>query len=752
VSKPEQKRLLYEFGPFCADAQERVLRREKQPLPLAPKVFETLLVLVKNSGRIVEKNELMEAVWPETFVEESNLAANISLLRKVLGAQDDGKPYIETVSRRGYRFAAEVTEIQNGAEEFLLRRRTRTHIIATEEDEAPPPVLNEAALSHQTITHKRRRVAIFAIIGVLILVAAGAGFVWQWLAGRQGAGPAGTMKITKLTSGGRVNNAVIAGSTSISPDGKFVVFALTEASRQSLWMQQVLTGSNVQIVPPAEGGFLGTTISPDSEFVYYVWGDHYVWSDKDSPRDVLYQVPVLGGTPRKILTGVNSPIALSPDGQRFAFVRNLEDQSGGSLMVANLDGTSEHTLLTRKGNDFFYSDGPSWSPDGKIIACAAGTLKGGLSTTVLGVPVDGGAEKPLTSQKWFIKLRRVIWLGDGTGLILTADTQGTSGTQLWFISYPDGKARRITNDLNGYGTFSLGLTADNSTIVTVLDDPSAQVWTTAVNEPSSPPNQISHGQIDGAPGLDWMPDGQIVYLAEGGDSFEIRIMNADGSGSRQLTADPFIKTYPAVSPDGNHVFFTSHQSGTPDIWRINPDGSNLKQITSGDSADYAPTCSPDGKWLTFVSTRSGNACLWKVSVDGGDPVQLTDRPVTRASFSPDGKLIACGYLVEGAKPLWKVAIIPLGGGQPVKFLDVPQSAHLWAGLWWTPDARSLFYADAHDGISNVWNQPVDGGKAVQVTSFNDKSILHFALSRDGKRIALTRGHPTADVILIKDFK
>lgn len=136
------------------------------------------------------------------------------------------------------------------------------------------------------------------------------------------------MKITRLTSGGRVNNAVITGGTSISPDGKFVVFALFAADPSSLWMRQVLTGSNVQIVAPPEGRIGATTISRDSEFVYYTW------FEKDNPQPVLFQVPVFGGTPRKVLAGVDSPITFSPDGRRFAFVRSPEGQIESSLMVA----------------------------------------------------------------------------------------------------------------------------------------------------------------------------------------------------------------------------------------------------------------------------------------------------------------------------------------------------------------------------------------------------------------------------------
>src|SRR5437867_157426 len=134
MSKGEQIKRFYEFGPFRVDASERVLLREGRPVMLTPKLFDTLLALVERSGHIVEKAELMETVWPGTFVEESNLSSNVSLLRKTLGSAEDGKPYIETVSRRGYRFAAGV-EVTGESTDLIVGRRTRMHFVTREEEE-----------------------------------------------------------------------------------------------------------------------------------------------------------------------------------------------------------------------------------------------------------------------------------------------------------------------------------------------------------------------------------------------------------------------------------------------------------------------------------------------------------------------------------------------------------------------------------------------------------------------------------------
>src|SRR6185295_3527347 len=102
---------LYQFGPYTVDGRERVLMRQGRPIPLAPKILETLLVLIRHSGHIVEKEQLMSEVWPATYVEEANLTQNISILRKVLSDGNNGSSYIETVPRRGYRFVVAVRKI-----------------------------------------------------------------------------------------------------------------------------------------------------------------------------------------------------------------------------------------------------------------------------------------------------------------------------------------------------------------------------------------------------------------------------------------------------------------------------------------------------------------------------------------------------------------------------------------------------------------------------------------------------------------
>src|ERR1700734_139955 len=129
---------LYEFGPFRLDPAQRILSRDDRPILLQPKAFETLLVLVRNSDRIVMKEELLNAVWADTFVQESNLTQNIFVLRKALGDNDGGRRYIITVPGRGYRFAEKVRTI-TGAEGATPQVTITAQPVSTAATAAEPP-------------------------------------------------------------------------------------------------------------------------------------------------------------------------------------------------------------------------------------------------------------------------------------------------------------------------------------------------------------------------------------------------------------------------------------------------------------------------------------------------------------------------------------------------------------------------------------------------------------------------------------
>jgi serine/threonine protein kinase/Tol biopolymer transport system component len=587
--------------------------------------------------------------------------------------------------------------------------------------------------------HKR----VLTLVAVSILIA-GALVIWWKFTNVPKAAPFRNVKISRLTTGGKVGNAAIKGYTSISPDGKTVVFRTTELGKDSLWVRQVSTGSLVKIVPDLEAKIGGTTFSRDGEFIYYSL------FDKNDPLGTLYQVPVFGGPARRIMSGVTSPVTFSPDGKEFAFVRPSSSES--DLVVANADGTGERKIATRRLPAYFsFVGGAAWSPDGKTITCGAGSYSGNISATIVSVSAAGGEEKAITSQNW-VSVSRVLWLGDGSGLIVAAVPELIStGTQLWYVSYPGGEVRRVTNDLNAYGTSSLGLTADSKTLVTVQADKSTQLWVVAPGDDVSKAKQITNGKYDGD-SLAWTGDGRILYTAPSGEQSDIWSINANGAAAKQLTADAFTEGLGCVSPDGRYAVFSSNRSGNFNIWRMDLATGEQKQLTEGAEIDSQPDCTPDSQWVVFRSLRQGKSTFWKVPLAGGAPEQLSDRSSTWAAISPDGKLVALRYLDEQAKAN-KIAVIPFAGGEPIKTLNVSVGFRD-VGLGWTADSKAIIYADARgDGDSsadNIWSVPINSGASKQLTNFNSGLIFAFQVSRDGKQIALSRGTQTDDVILIRD--
>ncbi|HEV8188183.1 MAG TPA: protein kinase [Pyrinomonadaceae bacterium] len=597
----------------------------------------------------------------------------------------------------------------------------------------------QAASSGVTATTgSRQKIQLAAILLGLIVVAAGGFGLYKLFTRPKEFGPA---RMTALTTGGKINDEDINGQVSISPDGKYVVCAANDAKQQaSLWLRQISTNSLVRIVPPETGAYLSTTFSPDGELVYYV---AQLQRNKFVPT--LYRVPVLGGTPTKVLDRVFSAVAFSPNGKQFAFVQN-----DTALVVANTDGSGEpRTIAVLQKPNGFSSSGPSWSPDGKRIASGMFNASGAGYSTVVEVPADGGEPRPIGSEKW-ASVGRLLWLADGSGLIMTAQPEFSSiGTQVWFLPYSGGAARRITNDLNGYGEVSLGLTADSGTIATIQQVNASSIWISSPGDDESRARQVVKTNLPET--VAWSPDGKIVYASRTGENWDLWIANADGSDSKQLTADAFIDQQPTVSPDRRYIVFQSNRSGARNIWRIDADGNNPKQLTHGNSVDAHPSVSPDGQFVVFMSLRSGTWTIWKVGIDGGAPEQLTNRSAEFPLISPDGKRISYFYTEEQANNQPKLAINGFAGvGQTLKPIELPRSVTPIAFAW-MPDGKSIAYLDNSSGILNVWSQPLDGGPPKQLTNYKSEFVTSFAISRDGK-IATYRWSATRDIVLIRDFK
>ena len=590
------------------------------------------------------------------------------------------------------------------------------------------------SLLRESRAYSRRRwrssKALALLSFVLAVIAVGA----YVLVGRKKAlVPFQTMTIERLTTSGT------ARRVAISPDGRYVAYVTGEAGKQSLWVRQTATRSDIEIIPPAEEHFYGgLTFSPDGNYVLYVRGPTAYGSG------TLFQIPTLGGESRKVAERVDSRVAFSPEGKRLSFVRR-NPGSETALVVMDADGSGERQLAARKIPDPFADAGMSWSPDGRSIAI--GGYSGG-ECYVMTVLVANGAVKPVGSKGWR-HILRVAWLADSSGFVLGAQDSANGPIQLWALSYPKGQARRITNDLNDY--VDLDLTADSGVLVTVLREVRSNLWLGSRDAPSQA-RQIGFGLAtqEGLFALAWTAEGRIAYGSVASGRRELWVMDADGSHPRQLTtgADLQFFSSPSSCPDGS-ILFASGVYGAANIWRIDPDGGNQRQLTR-EGTNGVPSCSPDGKWVIFNASRGGDYTLWRVALQGGTPEQLTNYASSFPTISPDGKWIAFDdYAQLGAN---KIGVIPFAGGQPFRTFNYSASSSPgYPLLRWTQDSHNVTYVVDKQGVSNIWIQGFDNGPPKQLTDFTAGQIFNFAWSQDGRQVVLARGSLTDDVVLIRSL-
>lgn len=704
----------FEFGDYVLDTGEKILLRDGKAIPVPPKVLDLLLVLVENHGHVVEKEVLMEKLWSDTFVEESNLTFSIRKLRKILGDETHNPKFIETVPKRGYRFVA----VTNSSNDLVDRPRLAdTDGNGSETDISKPSSLGR--------THSY---LLWASLSVVLLVGLTALFLWFAF---DKVSSISSIKLERLTFNGKVKIAAI------SPDGKFVAYVVDDEGMQSIWLKNTGAEGDVQVLPAvADTQLYGLFFAPDGDHIYYV------------ANDTLYHLPILGGSPREVLRSFGAgsrskSIAASPDEKHFAFIRHTAN--GPVLVVVNADGSDERILASGPDETILLRS-VVWSPDSKNIALVAVIAAGKQSIAV--VRVADGAVSTISTQPTWSSISQIAWRPDGGGLYAVAMEGRNLSSQVWHLSYPEGGSENITNDFNNYQ--SISVTSDGTTLAAVRVEQSAHIWISAT-EDGSHLTQLTHGieGYDGVYGLDYLSNGNVVYESTPGEKGQVWSVASNGGDPKQLLTNSGSS---AASPDGKYVVFQSvDDAGSIGLFKYDIGNGQKTRLTTG--RDTWMTFSPDSRWVIF-SRWENEAALWKVSVDGGEAVKLTDLSgyALAPAVSADGKVIAFHWAKRDQKNTSEIGIMPFEGGNLLKTLTIPKRPPPGYGkpiLQWTPDGKAINYADFHENASNIWRQPLDGGLPIRVTNFNDQQIFNFSYSPEGEQLALSRGTYARDVVLLK---
>jgi len=685
---------IFEFDQFVLDLSDRTLYRDGQVVDLSLKAFELLRVLFENRPLVVEKKALMDAVWPDSFVEEGNLTFTVSQLRRLLGDSKQNPRIIETVHRRGYRFVADARPCRKAsatvADGSVLR---------------PTPWLRWVAASAALL--------LTLFVGGLML------------SGRSPADPrplTRPISTEKLSTTGKVAHAVI------SRDGKYVVYTNgTGLDQQSVWLRQLDSGTNVELIGPSDHQYLGLALSPDGDTIYFA-------RKTSESLLTIFRLSIFGGLPAKIADGTHGWMSISPDGTRISFVRCQDvHEENCSLYTADaVDGKNERKLVTYNGSTRIADN--EFSPDGRSIAYAYGQSDDGEDNFRLAeVDIDSGTTRDLSTHSFFI-IKAILWLPDNRGWLVTANRKTWADTPILHLPFDGGEPVKIIQDSEAYS--GLSATADLRSLVAtqVRRDTSLYMIDIATGKEQNLGGPTSTVTISG--------DNRIYFSSAASGNFDIWSADADGSARRQLTNEPGIDFVPLVSRDNKTIFFSSSRSGEPQIWRMNADGGEQSRVTQVNGG-WPVFLSPDGNWLYY--RHWSNETLWRVSTVTGEEMEVLARKAPRFSISPDGSTALIGVTKDGQASL---ELVELGSGITQKafvFPDIKVKEYAWSG-----DGRSFVYVtERADGTKEIWRLQVAGGTPRKLKKLDRiDPVHHFSAAPDGRRFAIIQGGWKHDAVLL----
>jgi len=695
------------FGVFEVHPGSGELRKHGLKIKLSPQAFQVLLALLEAGGEPVSREELRRRLWPEdTHVAfETNLNSIIHSLREALGDSARSPRFIETVSRRGYRFLLPVQEIV----------------------QARPAAGGK--------TFSRRLSAAVALVGLGLALTG-----WVWLRSVRSAAP-GTADLPELSP--LTSYKGTEGHPTFSPDGTRVAFHWNGPGRENfdIYLKSITGEDLLQLTDdPADDRF--PAWSPDGLHVAFV-------RKLPGYRSALMLAPVRGGREQMVavLPTARTTLSWSPDGRWIAYsvalpdyLRHSTDEAG--IFAIALD-TGRTVRITQPGPLSLGDHSPAISPAGDKLAF--------VRTTSLGVgylyAVRINKELKPEGEPWVLidgeGVQNPVWSSDGRYVLFVSWRKGYAS--LWKVRV-DGRKRSRPEPVGGYLTYEPAISPDGRLIVFASQRETDNLWKLALAKPgvaAGRPERLTEStRFDRKPVFS--PDGRrVIFGSNRSGKTALWVCGLDGAGLRQVGLPNNLQAgTPHWSPDGAYVAFDSRVGGRGDIFVVSAGGGSPRRLTANPADDIVPSWSRDGRWIYFASNRSGDFQVWKVALTGGEPVRLTRNGGFHAEESRDGRWLYYAKSVVFTE-IWRM---PAGGGEEELVVD---SLADWAnfavgadGIYFTPgsdrEQNEIHFFDVHTGRTRVVvrvDRPLNQG---------------LTLSPDGRVLVYSKPEPTESDLMIME--
>jgi Tol biopolymer transport system component len=600
---------------------------------------------------------------------------------------------------------------------------------------------------------RQHKFSFSAIAFIILLVLGAAGYGVYSLLNRSQPAPFSNFVVTQVTNTGKTQQ------TAVSPDGRFLVSVQRDNGQESLWLRNIATASDTQVVSSRGQKFTSLVFSPDGNYIYF-----RETAPGMSGLFILHRAPVLGGKPEVVAKDVDSNATFSPDGKNVAFIRvNDPDIGKWRLIETNADGSNERVLYIAP--EQISQKSVAWSPDGRRVAVAIADVGSSIAGSISMFDFASSQLRP------FVEFHdkaptQLTWSPDDRWLLATYGGRGESFSlqdQIGIFAYPSGRFHTVTNDTNKHAT--LTISGNGHTLATVQNQMTSEIQllpASGTGPASLVPGLPAQGFISA---FDWLGNDELV-VSKGLRLLRVKI---DGSSSLSILNDPggFIGSVETCGGKGPIVFtwyFHGGENGGR-IWRTDAEGTAPVALSPAGEPKLWQ-CSKDGKWL-YESATSGNSDIKRLSVvNGGNEETLPSTTIANVlmmgtALSSDGKTYA--RLVAEENPearnyIQKILLQNLDDPKPsTRTLALEGSRNFVfhgsspdASFQFSPDGKALAFVVEEKGVDNIWLQPLDGSNGHPITNFKSEEITGFRWSPDAKHLAVGRNHNSSDVILLRD--